>query len=69
MATRIAILALALGILAPAADAEPYGVGSVLPALSLEDQHGEVHTLDGSLRVVLFSRDLEGGKLIQAALA
>ncbi len=69
MATRIAILALGLGILAPAAGAEPYGVGDVLPALSLEDQHGEAHTLDASVRVVLFSRDMDGGKVIQAALA
>jgi hypothetical protein len=60
---------LALGLLAPAAGAEPYAVGSELPPLSLEDQHGESHTLDGSVRVVLFSRDMDAGKVIQQALS
>lgn len=69
MATRIAILGLLLGLLAPAAAAEPYGVGDVLPELSLEDQYGQTHALDASVRVVLFSRDMDGGKVIQAALA
>ena len=57
------------GLLAPVAGAEPYGVGSELPALSLQDQHGDSHTLDGSVRVVLFSRDMDAGKVIQQALS
>lgn len=60
---------LAGALLAPAAGAEPYAVGSELPALSLDDQHGDSHTLDSSVRVVLFSRDMDGGKVIQQALS
>ena len=63
----IAVL-VALGVAAPAGG-EPYAVGSVLPALSLEDQHGETRTLDASVRVVLFSRDMDGGDVIKKALA
>lgn len=69
MKTCGTLLALGVGLLAPAAAAEPYGVGSVLPALSLPDQHGASHTLDASLRVIVFSRDMEGGRVVQAALA
>jgi hypothetical protein len=69
MTTRRALLALAVGLLAPAAAAEPYGVGSVLPALTLPDQHGASHTLDASLRVIVFSRDMDGGRVVQEALA
>jgi hypothetical protein len=57
-----------LGLAAPAGG-EPYAVGSVLPALSLEDQHGETRTLDASVRVVLFSRDMDGGGVVKQALA
>ena len=60
---------LALGLLAPAAAAEPYAVGSVVRELSLADQHGDAHPLDDSVRVVLFSRDLDGGRVIQNALS
>jgi hypothetical protein len=63
----IAVL-VALGLAAPAGG-EPYAVGSVLPALSLEDQHGESRTLDASVRVVLFSRDMDGGGVVKQALA
>ena len=66
---RIWIAALvALGLAAPAGG-EPYAVGSVLPALSLEDQHGEPRTLDALVRVVLFSRDMDGGGVVKQALA
>ena len=66
---RIWIAALvALGLAAPAGG-EPYAVGGVLPALSLQDQHGESHALDASVRVVLFSRDMDGGDVIKQALA
>jgi len=61
-------IGVALGVAAPAGG-EPYIVGSVLPALSLEDQHGETRTLDASLRVVLFSRDMDGGGVVKQALA
>ena len=57
-----------LGLAGPAGS-EPYAVGSVLPALSLEDQHGETRALDASVRVVLFSRDMDGGGVVKQALA
>jgi len=66
---RLARAALVLGLLAPTAAAEPYAVGSELPALTLEDQHGESHTLDRSIGLLLFSRDMDGGRVIQDALA
>ncbi len=60
-------LALAL-LLACGAAAEPYGVGDSLAPLTLQDQHDEEHTLDTSVQVVLFSRDMEGGDLLEEAL-
>ncbi len=62
------LLGALLGLVAPLASAEPYQVGSQIPALQLADARGEVHTLDASLRVVLFSRDMDGGGVIQEAL-
>ena len=53
----------------PAPPPSPYGAGSVLPSASLEDQFGAVHSLDESLRLVLFSRDMEGGALLREVLA
>ena len=45
------------------------GVGSTLPARSLEDQHGEVRSIDRGTRFVLFSRDMDGGDVIEEALS
>lgn len=45
-----------------------YVVGDSISPISLEDQHGEIGAVDDSTRVVLFSRDMDGGKLLQAAL-
>lgn len=64
---RSAWLAVALLVAAPAF-AEPYGVGSQLPALALVDQHGAPHPLDESVRVVLFSREMGAGGVIKSAL-
>lgn len=58
----------AAGLAIPAV-AEPYVVGSTLPELVLPDQHGETRRVDASVRAVLFSRDMAGGKLIQELLA
>jgi hypothetical protein len=51
------------------AAAEPYAVGSTMQAVTLEDQHGTRQTIDESVKIVLFSRDMEGGDLIKQALA
>ncbi len=48
--------------------ADPYAVGSQLPALALEDQHGAPHPLDASTRAVIFSREMQGGGVVKAAL-
>lgn len=68
MRTTPTLLALAALALAPGAAADSLGVGSRLPALTLEDQHGEPHTLDPSLRAVLLSRDMDGGGVIREVL-
>ena len=54
--------------LAVSASAEPYRVGASLAPLSLQDQHDEEQRLDASVQVVLFSRDMAGGDLLEAAL-
>jgi len=58
-----------LAIAASTASAEPYRVGDTLEGFSLEDQHGEVRSLEDTVEVVLFSRDMEGGDLLKSALA
>lgn len=61
-------LLLALILLCVGALAEPLQVGRSLAPFSLEDQHGESHTVDASARILLFSRDMEGGGLLKEAL-
>ena len=51
------------------ARAEPLSVGDRLAPSSLEDQHGVTRAVDESTRVILFSRDMEGGKLLKQALS
>ena len=65
---RAPTLLLAL-LFANVASAAPYAAGDSMEPLSLEDQHDEAHSLDGSVEVVLFSRDMEGGDLLEEALA
>jgi hypothetical protein len=69
VARLVVTLLCGVGLIATAAGAEPYQVGSVLPPLELPDPHGEAHALDASTRVILFSRDMDGGGVIQDALA
>ena len=49
--------------------AQSVGVGDRIAPLSLEDQHGVLRAVDEASRVVLFSRDMDGGKLLKQALA
>jgi hypothetical protein len=69
--SRILITALAVSIALSAfqAGAEPYAVGDRIAAFTLEDQHGEAHTLSQDVTLLLFSRDMDGGDLIKAALS
>jgi len=48
--------------------AAPYAVGDRLTGFTLENQHDEAGRVDASTKVVLFSRDMDGGKLIKEAL-
>lgn len=63
------LLALFIACGSPGPPPSTYGPGSALPSASLEDQFGASHPLDTSLRVVLFSRDMEGGAIIRDVLA
>jgi hypothetical protein len=65
-----ALGALALGLaLAPPASGEPYAVGSRIEPLILTDQHGVERRVDAATRVVLLSRDMDGGGCVREALA
>jgi len=46
----------------------PASVGTRLAALELTDQHGQTRRVDAATRVLLFSRDMGGGRLIQKVL-
>ncbi len=58
---------LLLGALAAAAEA-PYAIGERIAAFELEDQFGEAGVVDESVRFLLFSRDMEGGKILRRAV-
>jgi hypothetical protein len=65
----VLMLAFAAFLLADAAVAEPYAVGDRIEPFTLEDQHGAIHTLDESVKVILFSRDMDGGDFLKEGLA
>lgn len=61
---------MAVGLLvAAAAAAQTLGVGAKLPPIALVDQHDVATTIAPQTRVVLFTRDMDGGDLVKAALA
>ena len=70
-AGRMFVPALVLSVLliAGAAFAQPYAVGDAVEPFTLEDQHGKRHTVDESVKVILFSRDMEGGDFLKQGLA
>ena len=51
------------------AQSEPYRVGDALAEISLQDQHQKDGAVDASTRILLFSRDMDGGKLLEEAFA
>ena len=55
-------------LLAAPAGAEPLAVGDRLEPFSLEDQHGAEHRIDASVSVILLSRDMKGGDVLERAL-
>lgn len=62
-------LALAVLRAGDAAAAEPYAVGDAIAPFTLEDQHGESRNVDASVKVILFSRDMDGGDVLKQGLA
>jgi hypothetical protein len=63
------LVLLVLPVLAPPAAGEPLTVGDALPALTLEDQHGQERAIDAGVRHVLFARDMDGGGVLKDALS
>lgn len=62
-------LALAAWLVADGAYAQPYAVGDAIEPFTLEDQHGKSHSVDASVKVILFSRDMDGGDILKEGLA
>jgi threonine dehydrogenase-like Zn-dependent dehydrogenase len=69
IASGLGALGVACMLLAGAAPAEPYAVGSTVAVLELPDQHDAVHRIDATTRAVLLSRDMDGGGHVREALA
>jgi hypothetical protein len=65
------LLACALALAAPPAlgGGAPWQPGDRLEVFELADAHGELGRVDGGVRLVLFTADMDGGKLVQQALA
>lgn len=68
-AALLSLLA-ALSLAAPAAGAEerPWQAGERLVPFELADQHGEAGRVDESVRLLLFTADMDAGDLVKAAL-
>lgn len=65
----VCLFGFSIGLMADFASAEHYAVGDRIEPFTLEDQHGENNTADESVKVILFSRDMEGGDLLKDGLA
>jgi len=65
---KLALIVAFAAFVAGPASADPYAVGSQLPVLELEDQHGTAHTVDETVRRVLVTRDMDAGRIAKAAL-
>ena len=66
-AARLARL-LVLLVVAARAGGEPLALGSSLPPRTLPDQHGTPHAIDESVRLVHFTRAMQGGGVVKEAL-
>jgi hypothetical protein len=67
-ASLLLLISLLVTTVVAAESDAPYRVGDVLPEITLDDQHDERGGVDATTRILLFSRDMEGGKLLRAAL-
>ncbi|MGR9072119.1 MAG: FAD/FMN-containing dehydrogenase [Gammaproteobacteria bacterium] len=52
-----------------AANAEPYRTGSRLFPFTLQDQFDQKHRVDENTRLILFSKDMDGNKVLKEALS
>jgi hypothetical protein len=70
-AVAVILCALAAACATDSAKAPPAmnAVGDPLQPFSLQDQHGEKHSVDTSTRLILFSRDMDGGDVVKQVLA
>lgn len=67
--SRFRLAALALHLSMPlASQAAPYGVGSSMPAFSLEDQHGKKVSVQPYTRLVIFAADKAASDLANEVL-
>ena len=60
---------LALVFLSAVASAGPYTVGTTVGRFAVEDQHGTPVHIDENVRVMLLTRDMDGGNLVKTAFA
>jgi hypothetical protein len=69
MPARVRVGALLALCVAAAASAQgPAVVPDRLAAFELPDQHGDPRRVDGAVRVLLLSRDMDGGAVVRGAL-
>ncbi len=62
--SRVALLAL----LAGHAHADSLGPGTLLSTFTIQDQHGRPHRVDEQVDAILFARDMDASRRIDAAL-
>ena len=65
---KLAIIVSLVALVAGPASADPHAVGSQLPVLELEDQHGNAHRVDETVRRVVFTREMDAGRIAKAAI-
>jgi hypothetical protein len=68
IAWLLPVLAMGAPALADDPAPPPLRVGDTIPELTLQDQHGAQRVVDASARVILFSRDMDGGDVLKTAL-
>ena len=47
---------------------EPFSPGTLMPAFTLEDQHGKKHEVNEQVRLILFCKEKKGNDIISEAL-
>jgi hypothetical protein len=65
-AAALALLAAATTV---AAKPDPLAVGDAIEPFELPDQHETTHAVDAGVKVLLLSRDMDGGGVVREALA